>query len=448
VFTLEDASLKETISLLSELIQNKCINPPGNEMKSIKTIQRILSEHDIESQVFESAPNRGNLVARIPGTDLGPSLMFGPAHVDVVPVENFDAWSEDPFSGIVKDGYVWGRGALDMLFIVATQVQAFVKLYEEGFQPRGDLILLVVSDEESGGTYGTGWMLKNYPKLVETDYAITEAGGVSIAPGKILFISGEKGVSQKRISFKGKSRHGSMPYGSDNAIIKMSEAVTRISSYVPPVTTKYISDLADGLKLGFVQRQMLTNPWLLSFTLNRLKSREPTMAMLLYGLSRMTMSPNIAQGGLKVNVVAEKAHIDLDVRTLPGQDEEYVISQLRKALGPLAEEAVIDDLGATEGILSFGNASPSRSDFVAAMEKAVNRELPNSTLIPLISPGASDCRFLRELGTEAYGFSLFDPETPSSHLAELGHGVNERVSIKTLDLTQKVYQYLARDFLK
>ncbi len=445
---MEDASLKETISLLSELIQNRCINPPGNEMKSIKTIQRILREHDIESQVFESAPNRGNLVARIPGTGLGPRLMFGPAHVDVVPVENFDAWSEDPFSGIVKEGYVWGRGALDMLFIVATQVQVFVKLYEEGFQPRGDLILLVVSDEESGGTYGTGWMLKNHPKLVETDYAITEAGGVSIAPGKILFISGEKGVSQKRVAFKGKSRHGSMPYGSDNAIIKMSEAVTRISSYVPPVTTKYISDLADGLKLGFMQRQMLTNPWLLSFTLNRLKSREPTMAMLLYGLSRMTMSPNIAQGGLKVNVVAEKAHIDLDVRTLPGQDEEYVISQLRKALGPLAEEAVIDDLGATEGIISFGNASPSRSDFVAAMEKAVNRELPNSTLIPLISPGASDCRFLRELGTEAYGFSLFDPETPSSHLAELGHGVNERVSIKTLDLTQKVYQYLARDFLK
>jgi acetylornithine deacetylase/succinyl-diaminopimelate desuccinylase-like protein len=374
--------------------------------------------------------------------------MFGPAHVDVVPVENFDAWSEDPFSGIVKDGYVWGRGALDMLFIVATQVQAFIKLNEEGFQPRGDLILLVVSDEESGGVYGTGWMLKNHPELIETDYAITEMGGVSIAPGKILFISGEKGVSQKRISFKGKPGHGSMPYGSDNAIIKMSEAVTRLSSYLPPITTKYISDLADGLKLGFIQRQMLTNPWLLSFTLNRLKSREPTIAMLLYGLSRMTISPNIVYGGLKVNVVAEKAQIDLDIRTLPGQDREYVISQLRKALGPLAEEAVIDDLNTTEGILSFGNASPSRSDFVAAMEKAVRNEVPNSSLVPLISPGASDCRFLRELGTEAYGFSLFDPETPSSHLAELAHGVNERVSVKTLDLTQKVYHNLARDFLK
>lgn len=448
MFNLEDASLKDTISLLSELIQNKCINPPGNEMKSIKTIQRILHEHDIASQVFESAPNRGNLVAKIPGMGLGPKLMFGPAHVDVVPVENSDAWIEDPFSGIVKDGYVWGRGALDMLFIVATQVQTFVKLYEEGFQPKGDLILLVVSDEESGGMYGTEWMLKNHPKLIETDYAITEAGGISIAPGKILFISGEKGVSQKRISFEGKSRHGSMPYGSDNAIIKMSEAVTRISRYVPPITTKYISDLVGALKLGFVQRQMLTNPWLLSFTLNRLKSREPTMAMLLNGLSRMTISPNIAQGGLKVNVVAEKAHIDLDIRTLPGQDREYVFSQLRKALGPLAKDAVIDDLKNSEGILSFGSASSSHSDFVSAMEKAVNREMPNSTLIPLISPGASDCRFLRVLGTGAYGFSLFDPEMPSSMLAELAHGVNEKVSIKTLDLTQRVYMSLARDFLK
>ena len=446
---MENTSLKETISLLSELIQNKCVNPPGNEIKSIKTVQRILHEHDIESQVFEAVPNRGNLVARIPGTGSGPKLMFGPAHVDVVPVENVDAWHEDPFSGIVKEGYIWGRGALDMLFIVAAQVQAFIKLREEGFQPKGDLILLVVSDEEAGGTYGARWMVKNHPELVRTDYAVTEAGGISIAPGKILFMTGEKGVAAKRMSFKGKSGHGSMPHGSDNAIVKMSEAVTRISNYDPPITTKYLSDVAGGLELGFIKRLMLTNPWLLPFTLNRLKSREPTMAMLMHGLSRMTISPNIAHGGVKVNVIPEKAYVDLDIRTLPGQDNEYVISQLRQALGPLAEEAEIEDLPSKEGgFMSFGNASPSRSDFVAAMEKAVRKEIPNGILVPLIMPGASDCRFLRELGTEAYGFSLFDPETPTSHLADLAHGANERISIKTLDLTQKVYYHLAQEFLK
>ena len=446
---MEDASLWETVSLLSELIRNRCVNPPGNEMNSIRTVQRVLEEHGVEARVFESAPDRGNLVARIPGASGGPRLMLGPAHVDVVPVENADAWEVDPFSGAVKDGYVWGRGALDMLFIVAAQVRTFIKLHTEGFQPKGDLILLVVSDEEAGGGYGTQWMVKNHPDLVRADYAVTEAGGITIAPGKIIFMTGEKGVAAKRVSFRGRAGHGSMPHGGDNAIAKMSEAVTRIANYSPPLTTKHLASIADGLGLGFIQRLMLTTPWLLPLTIKGLRSRQPTITTLIHGLSRMTMSPNIARGGVKVNVIPEKAYVDVDIRTLPGQDDEYVAYQLRRALGPLAAEAVIEDLPNFEGgFKSFGNASPSHSDFVAAMEKAVRKEIPDATLVPLIMPGATDCRFLRELGTEAYGFSLFDPDTPTSHLAELAHGANERVSIRTLDLTQKVYYHLAKEYLK
>jgi acetylornithine deacetylase/succinyl-diaminopimelate desuccinylase-like protein len=442
-----NAFLKDTISLLSELIRNRCVNPPGDELRSIETVQRRLQEHGIESRVFESAPNRGNLVSRITGND-GPKLMFGPAHVDVVPVEDLDSWEEDPFSGVVKEGYVWGRGALDMLFIVAAQVQTFIKLHEEGFQPKGELILLVVSDEEAGGTHGAKWMVENHPELVQTDYAVTEAGGVSISPGKILFIAGEKGVARKRVSFRGKSGHGSMPHGSDNAVVKLSEAVTRLSRYDPPLTTEHLSHVAQGLGLGFVQRLMLTNPWLLPITLGRLEGREPVMAMLMHGLSRMTISPNIVHGGVKVNVIPEKAYADLDIRTLPGQDEDYVISHLRKALGPLAEEAVIEDPpGPERGFMSYGSSSPARSEFVDAMERAIRRELPGGTLVPLISPGASDCRHVRAQGAHAYGFSLFDPETPTSHLADLAHGANERVSVRTLELTQRVYYHLARDFL-
>jgi len=150
-----------------------------------------------------------------------------------------------------------------------------------------------------------------------------------------------------------------------------------------------------------------------------------------------------------VNVIPETAHVDLDIRTLPGQDGEYVISQLRRALGPLAGEAIIEDPpGDERGLMTFGSSSPFQSVFVDAMEKAVRKEMPGGTLVPLILPAASDCRFMREQGAEAYGFSLFDPETPTSHLAELAHGVNERVSIKTIELTQKVYHHLAKDFLK
>jgi acetylornithine deacetylase/succinyl-diaminopimelate desuccinylase-like protein len=446
---LEKGSLQKTISLLSELIQNKCVNPPGNEMRSIKTIQTYLQKNDIESLVFETDSNRGNLVSKIPGTSDGPNLMFGPSHVDVVPVGNVKAWVEDPFSGIVKDGCVWGRGALDMLFIVASQVQVFVELHKEGFQPKGDLTLFVVSDEEAGGTYGAGWMVKNHPDHIQSDYAITEAGGISIAPGKIVFINGEKGRARKRISFKGTAGHGSMPHGSDNAVVKLSEAVSRLSKYKPPITTRYIESLANGLDLGFIQRLMLTNPLILPFTINRLESREPIMAMLIHGLSRMTISPNIVHGGVKVNVIPEMAYVDLDIRTLPEQDNNYVITQLRQALGSLANDAKIEAIPDDEGgFMSIGNSSPAGSNFVKAMENAIRKEIPCESLVPMISPGASDCRFLRELGTEAYGFSLMDPETPTNQLSEFAHGANERVSIKTLDLTLKVYYNLAKDFLK
>jgi acetylornithine deacetylase/succinyl-diaminopimelate desuccinylase-like protein len=441
--------LNEAANLLTELIQNRCVNPPGDEMRSIQTVQRTLKEHGIESSVFESAPNRGNLVARIPGTNTGPSLMFGPSHVDVVPVEDASAWSVDPFSGVIKEGHVWGRGALDMLFIVAAQVRAFIQLHDEGFQPTGDLILLIVSDEEAGGGLGAGWMVNHHLELIKTDYAVTEAGGISISPGKVLFMTGEKGVARKRVSFRGKAGHGSMPRSGDNALVKVSEAITRLSKYDPPTTTKHLRQLADGMQMGLIPRLMLTNPLLLPLTLSRLRGQSPMMAMLVHGLSRMTVSPNMARGGVKVNVIPENAYVDLDIRTLPGQDEEYVTSQLRRALGPLAGEAAIDDpAGPERGLMSYGSASPSQSKFVDAMERAVQREIPGCRLVPLIMPGASDARYIRGQGGEAYGFSLFDPETPSNQLADLAHGSNERVSLKTLELTQRAHYHLARDFLK
>lgn len=446
---MEDPSLGETISLLSELIRNRCVNPPGEEMRSILTVQRTLAGHGVEARVFESAPGRGNLIARIPGSGSGPSLMLGPSHVDVVPVESPDAWEVDPFLGTVRDGYVWGRGALDMLFIVAAQVQAFARLHDEGFRPRGDLLLLVVSDEEAGGGCGTRWMVEKHPDLVRADYAVTEAGGITVAPGRVLFMAGEKGVAAKRVYFRGRAGHGSMPQGADNAIAKMGAAASRIAAYSPPATTEHLVTIADGLGLGPIQRVMLTTTWLLPLTLRGLRGRQPTMAALIHGLSRMTMSPNVAQGGVKVNVIPEKAYLDVDIRTLPGQDDSYVTAQLRGALGPLADEALIEDLpGQDAALRSYGSSSLTRSPFVEAMERAVRVELPGARLVPLIMPGATDCRFLRGLGTAAYGFSLFDPETPTSHLAELAHGANERVSIKTLDLTRKVYYSLAKDFLR
>ena len=195
--------------LLKDMIRNKCVNPPGNELRSIRTLQEYFSDRGVETQVFESAEGRGNLYARIEGFDpKHPSLTLGPGHVDVVPVEDPSTWRVDPWEGIEQDGFIWGRGSFDMLFIVACQAVVFSGLVQEGFQPKGDLVFLAVSDEEAGGLFGAKWMLDNHPELVKTDFAVTEAGGFPITPSRYVFMVGEKGVNWKRLKFRGEEGHG------------------------------------------------------------------------------------------------------------------------------------------------------------------------------------------------------------------------------------------------
>jgi len=232
----EEKRLREIKKLLKHMIRNKCVNPPGNELRSIRTLQEYFAAHGVESQVFQSDEERGNLYARIEGTDPEhPSLTFGPCHVDVVPVQDPGTWAVDPWEGVEKNGFIWGRGALDMLFIVACQAAVFVGLAQEGFRPKGDLVFLAVSDEEAGGLFGAKWMLDNHSEMVKTDFAVTEAGGFPIAPSRYVLTVGEKGINWKRLRFRGDEGHGSMPYGTPNAVLKMSQAALRLNRYHPPL---------------------------------------------------------------------------------------------------------------------------------------------------------------------------------------------------------------------
>ncbi len=439
----------EVIELLITLVQNKCINPPGTEVKSISTIKNHLTQHNIPCQVVQtSAPERANLIAEINGDGSGPSLMFGPSHVDVVPIGNESAWEVDPFSGVIKDEQIWGRGTLDMLFIVATQVQAFVRLFEEGFKPKGDLKLCLVADEEAGGIYGTEWLMKNHPDFMKVDYAVGEAGGIPIAPGRLLLGTGEKGAGWKRISFKGTPTHGSMPYKSDNAVVKAAIAADRLSKYTPPVNLDYIKLMAKGLGLNKVTQLLLSHRIFLPLVLKMSHRQNPVMARLLHALSRMTISPNIFHGGTKTNIVAGEAYLDVDIRTLPNQDDQYIAAQLRKAMGNLGAEAIIEHPPDQPGFFtSEGTASDPQSEIVPYMVKAVAEVYPEVQFVPLVMAGATDLRYLREQGTQAYGFSLFDPDTPINTMATLPHGPNERVSLKTVEYSLIAYYNLAKEFL-
>ncbi len=451
----DSVELNETIALLQELVKNKCVNPPGNEMKSIKTIEKFLNNKGIKCEVFESAPNRGNLVARIEGKDENhPGLIFGPSHVDVVPVTIPEKWTVEPFSAEIKDGYVWGRGTLDMLFMVATQVQAFCKLHHEGFKPKRDLILFIVADEECGGDYGAKWVIDKHPEMLNINkkkmYAVTESGGISIAQGKLIFINGEKGAIWKKLIFKGTPGHGSMPFSADNAVLKASRAALLLTNYCDkkmPVNAEYIGNLVKGLNMNFLVRLIITNKKFLPIALKLLNKKNQHMAKFIHSLSRMTISPNIVSGGTKTNIIAANAEVELDIRTLPGQDDDYVLFHLRKALGKLADETEIVDASTEEGIKSLGTESPVQSIFVDAMEKAIEHEIPNAKLVPLIAMGATDGRYLRGQYIDTYGFALYNPDMPMEHFVNLVHGIDERIDLKSLELSLNVYYNLVKEFL-
>jgi acetylornithine deacetylase/succinyl-diaminopimelate desuccinylase-like protein len=440
---------KEATELISEMIRNRCVNPPGGEIRSIRTISRYLESHGVEHEIFESAQERGNLLAEIPGTGERPSLMFGPSHVDVVPVEDPNLWKVPPFEGITTEGCIWGRGAIDMLFITACQAVVFAHLCEEGFRPRGTLKLLVVADEEAGGHFGAEWMVKNHTEKVKVDYLVTEAGGFPITPGRIAFMFGEKGASWIRLQFKGEEQHGSMPYGTKNAITNMSDAIQRLNTYHPPINTKHIRTFLGELGINPALKFLLTQKRLLPLIIRLMAKRNIAMARLFHSLSSMTMSPNLCNGGTKVNVIPGQAHLDVDIRTLPGQDEEYVYKHLRKALGSKAEEAAIIPI--KEGaVTSYGNASDPGSPLVQVMREVVQDlvKVEKLRMVPMMMPGATDCRFFREaFGTQAYGFSLFDDSLDVQTLMKMGHGDNERVPLATVELTAKAHLELAKRFL-
>ena len=442
--------LDEAKDLLIKMIQNKCINPPGGEMRNIRVISKYLESYGIAHEIFESAPERGNLFAEITGSSNGPSLMFGPSHVDVVPVENESTWTVSPFEGIEKDDCIWGRGSLDMLYFVACQSVVFARLHKEGFKPNGTLKLLIVADEEAAGTYGAKWMIENHPEKVRVDYLITEQGGEPLGDNRIAFWYGEKGMAWTQLRFKGEERHGSTPFKSNNAVVKMADATKRLAEYQPPRNTEFIKPLLQNLDVKGLVRKLASNTSTLPKVLDSLSKDNMAMARYLHALSQMTISPNLAKGGTKVNVVPGEAVLYVDIRLLPGQDEVYVHEQIRKALGNLGDETTIERIPENEGGDMFpGTASDIGSPLVHIMSEVV-REVkgPDTILVPLMATGGTDARLFRKaFGTQAYGFAVSDDTLDLQTTQALFHGDDERIAVGTIDLTAKAYYALAMRFL-
>jgi acetylornithine deacetylase/succinyl-diaminopimelate desuccinylase-like protein len=412
----------EAVRLLQKLIRLNTVNPPGNETRAAELLRDYLEPFGVECALYAREPERANLVARIRGRGDGPGLLLL-SHTDTVLADPAE-WSVDPWSGELRDGQVWGRGALDMKGQVAANAVAIASLAREGFRPGGDLIFAATADEEvgEGVTYGLEWLCEAHPDAVGCDYAINEGAGDRVeVGGRVLYLcaSAEKRSSPFVLDVQGRSGHGSMPGIADNALVKASRLITRLGEFDPE--PRLIPE-TEGLLAALLDRVPPA-----ADALAAAREADPVAAELVEPLLALTVSPTMIEASTKRNVIPGRCEVTVDCRLLPGQPEEEAEAQVREWLGPDSY-----DLEWTGG--HGGTRSAIGTPLWSAVERFVEELEPGARLAPICVAGFTDSHWLREaFGTVAYGF--FPLRTMSAELASrLVHSADERIPVDDVGL--------------
>jgi len=429
----EAVSLRdEAVELLQALIRLDTVNPPGNETAAAELLRAYLEPFGVECELYARVPERANLVARIPGRGEGPSLLLL-SHTDTVLADPAE-WSVDPWSGELRDGCVWGRGALDMKDQVAASAVAIAALAREGFRPPGDLIFAATADEEMGEgvTYGLEWLCEEHPDAVRCDYAVNEGAGDRVElGGRVLYLcsAAEKRSSPFVLRVHGRSGHGSMPAIADNALVKAARFVERLGAFEPePVL---IPEAA-----GFLEAVAGSVPPV-EDALALARSIDPVAAELVEPLLGMTVAPTMISASQKRNVIPGQCEVTVDCRLLPGQTEAEADGLVRSWLGEGDYEVEWRD---AQG----GTRSELGTPLWSAIESFVDVIEPGARLAPICVAGFTDSHWLREaFGTVAYGF--FPMRTMSAELASrLIHSADERIPVDDLELGVEFLRHVAR----
>jgi acetylornithine deacetylase/succinyl-diaminopimelate desuccinylase-like protein len=440
--------MAETTDVLQRLIRNSCVNEgtpeSGHEIRSVDLLESYLRVPGVEMKRYEPVPGRASLVLRIEGSDpKAPSLHFM-GHTDVVPVTP-SGWRHDPFAAELIDGEVWGRGAVDMLDVTASMAVAVRRLLTSGFRPKGTLIYSAVADEEALGTHGAKWLTENAWDDVKADFLVTEFGGMRIPVGngapKLPLIAAEKGSQWTRLRVKGTPGHGSMPYQADNALLKAAEIITRVGKYRAPLRLHSIwRQFVDGLDLPAASRLALTNAATFDIALDR--GPEGT-APMFYAATRTTFSPNMARSGVKLNVIPDSAEVDIDIRTIAGDDGPKVREMLREAIG----DELWKDVEITAEGDNPASESPTRTPLWDTLTKVTQKLVPGAETIPFLIVGATDARYFRRKGVTSYGYGLMSERISFKDFAKMFHGNNERIDQESLRLSTELFEQTARAFV-
>ncbi len=445
---MTDVLTAQTVELLQALIRNACVNDgdadSGHEIRNADVLTSVIEEAGLEVARYEPHPGRVSIVSRMEGRDPSAPSLCLMGHTDVVPV-NADGWLHDPFGGELIDGEVWGRGAIDMLNITSSMAVAYTMLAREGFRPRGDLIFFGVADEEAGSAWGARWMADNHWEEIAADFVLTENGGLhggTPATPAVTVNVGEKGVAWRRLRVKGTPGHGSMPFRTDNALVKAAAVVQRLAEYRPGARFSELwSGQVDFMNIDDELKAILRD----EEQIDELLAAMPNVgsAGFLHACTHTTFSANVVDGGgMKTNVIPDAVDLEVDIRTVPGDDGDAVEEHLRTALGDLWNKVEVE-------VIMNDAASISRTDNALweALARAVSSEFPAARLNPGMTVGFTDARVYRQMGSIAYGAGLFNPDLDPGDFSRRFHGHNERIDVESLRLTTNLWLNVVRDLL-
>ena len=420
----------EVVKICQDLIRIPSVNfgeGRGDEKAVAEYIVSSLAEVGIASEIFESAPNRCNVIARLPGRDATRPGLVVHGHIDVVPA-NADDWSVDPFAAEIRDGAIWGRGAVDMKNMDAMILAIVRKWARTGYKPPRDIVLAFFADEEAGMTFGSRWMAAEHPEVFAgCSEAISEVGGfsVTVADGKRLYFveAAQKGIHWMKLTAHGRAGHGSM-MNDENALTAIAEAVAKIGRYEwPQRYTKTVKAL-------FSKIAQVTGKKYDESDLRPLLSEIGPTARMIGATLQNTANPTMLEAGYKANVIPGSASAVIDGRFLPGYEDE-LNKTIREIIGPdISIETISRDIALE---IEF------EGDLVEAMCKAITTFDPEGIPVPYLMSGGTDNKALSELGIIGYGFSPLQLPADLDFMA-LFHGVDERVPISGLEFGVKVLE--------
>ena len=435
----------DPVALTQRLVRFDTSNPPGNEAGCIAHIKSLLDGAGIQNQVFASSSSRPNLVARLPGDGSTPPLLLQ-GHIDVVPADAA-AWQQPPFGGDLVDGYLWGRGSLDMKSGIAMMLYAMLRAKKDGMTPAGDIVLAVVCDEEAGGDHGARYLVENHPEQFDgVRYAIGEFGGFSFRLGRRRFypiMVSEKQVCHLRVTFRGSSGHASLTQ-QNNPMSGLSRFLQRVQSrelpiHVTPEARMMFQAIGKHLPLpGRTGMSALLNPRLTATTLRLLGAKGRTFGPLF----RNTVTPTVVRGGNQINVVPGEVSVDLDGRLLPGLGPEQLIAELTELAGAEAKPL---GSGISIEVLRH-DAGPERADLglFDTLSSVLREADPEGIPVPMLMPAATDGRLFARLGIQTYGFlPMLLPDVLD--FAATIHGPDERVPVSAISFgAEAIYSLLQR----